>query len=131
MAVDSIGIVTGKVELLSAKFGIAPEAVRALLGDFLEALHEASFKGSPTEALTGVYFSLGPEAAWHFFGIVYESLAGVSSEFVSDERGMWIETAQRLDGRMKRFATICDRWSEEKSYEIEQARLDAEHGDAE
>lgn len=117
-------IVIGAVKNLSDKYRLPPATVRALLEEFVKAVHEASFKGTMTDALMGVYFSLGPEVAWHFWGLICRSLESDGSKFLSDKQSMWYETAVRLDSQMKRFAPILDQWSQEKAHEMEQAELD-------
>ncbi len=72
-----------------------------------------------------MYHSLGPEIAWHFWGLVYRCLEGSKGEFLSDTRDSWHETAVRLDSRMRRFSSILERWSEEKAYGLEQQQLEA------
>ncbi len=116
-------IIEDKVDELEAKYNIPEGSVRWLLGEFLEIIHETTFKGSTTDALLGLRFSLGPEAAWHFFGIIYESLRENGTEHISDKRSLWLETIRRLDGdnEMKEYgAGILDRWSTEMADELEQ-----------
>src|SRR5438105_1487565 len=98
-------IVTNKLQELSVKYGIRQEAINGLIGEFVEVVHESAFKGSPTDALLGVYYSLGEEIAWQFWGLVYRCLEGSKGDLLSDKRDMWHETAVRLDSRMSRFAT--------------------------
>lgn len=117
-------IVEKAVKGAAEKYRLPLATVHGLLGEFVKALHEAAFKGIGTDALQGVYFSLGPETAWHYSGLIYRCLEGSSGELLRDHRGMWYETAVRLDSEMKRFASILDRWSHEKAFELEQARLD-------
>lgn len=119
-------IVTNKLGALAEKFRLPPATISALVGEFVEGVHEATFKGSPTDALLGVYHSLGPEAAWHFWGLIYRCLEDGSSKFIGDVRNDWYETAVRLDSRMDRFAHILKRWAEEKAHGSEHQRLDAE-----
>lgn len=123
MAWHPHAILTDTVEQLSAKHNLPRQATTAILEDFLKAAHETTYKGSTTEALLGIYFSLGAEAAWHFWGMLHYHLEG-EGDGLSDARGMWYETAVRLDGRMSRFSGILDRWSQEKTYAVEQAELD-------
>jgi hypothetical protein len=121
-------IVEDKVGHLSAKYNIPPEMIRGILGEFLESLNEACFKGSELDSLKGIFFSLGPEAAWHHWSIIYRCLQGSENELLSDSRSMWHETALRMDSRMSRFASILERWSEEKGHELEQQELEAREG---
>lgn len=116
-------IITDKVAALEARYNFPEESVHVLFGELLEIIHEAIFKGSSTHALLGVRFSLGPEAAWHFFGIIYESLKGSDTQSISDKRSLWLETIRRLDGdnEMKKYgAEMLDRWSTEMTDELEQ-----------
>jgi hypothetical protein len=117
-------IVESAVKAAAEKYRLPPATVHAVLGEFIQAVHEASFKGDTTEALKGIYFTLGPEAAWHFWGLIYRSLDGRSGDELEGHRSMWYETALRLDSEMKRFASILDRWTYEKEFELNQARLD-------
>lgn len=115
-------IITDKVAALEAKYNLPDGSLRWLLGEFLEIIHETTFKGSTTDALIGLDDSLGPEAAWHFFGIIYESLRENGTEHISDNRSLWIETIRRLDSdnEMKDYgAGILDRWSTEMADDLE------------
>ncbi len=114
-------VVSNKVGELAEKYRLPPATVQALLGEFVQAAHESTFKGTPTDALLGVYHSLGPEAAWHFWGLIYSCMDGDT-----DHQALWYETAVRLDSQMKRFAHILKQWTEEKEHGLEQERLDAE-----
>jgi hypothetical protein len=120
MSWHSASIVMDKVHRLSGRYRLPSATIDGLLGEFLAALHETSFKGSDSDTLLGVYHSLGPEAAWHFWGLIYGSLEGGDGELLHDRRALWYETALRLDSRMKRFATIIKRWDEEKAFELQQ-----------
>jgi hypothetical protein len=115
-------IITDKVAALEAKFDFPGGSVRWLFGELLEIIHETTFKGSTTDALLGLRYSLGPEAAWHFFGIIYDSLRESDTELTSDQRSLWLETMRRLDfdNEMKDYGTrILDRWSAEMTDELE------------
>ena len=96
------------------------------MSEFLQAVHETTFKSHSTDALLGVCRSLGTEAAWHYWGTVYSSFNGPPNEPLCDARRDWLETARRLDSKMARFSCILDRWSKEKSHELEQERLERE-----
>lgn len=116
-------IIEDKVDELEARYNIQGGSVRWLLGELLETIHETTFKGSTTDALLGLRFSLGPEAAWHFFGIIYETLRENDTEHMSDQRSLWLETIRRMDAdnEMKDYgAGILDRWSTEMTDELEQ-----------
>ena len=123
MSFNPDSIVMDAVKNLSDKYRLPPATVRALLEEFVKAVHETAFKGTMTDALKGVYFSLGPEIAWHFWGLIFRSLEG-GGQYLEHERNMWYETAVRFDSQMKRFAPILDRWSQEKAHELEQDELD-------
>lgn len=117
-------IVEKAVKGAAEKYRLPPATVHGLLEEFIQAIHEAAFKGTHTDALQGVYFSLGPEAAWHYWGLIYRCLEGRSGESLEDRRSMWYESAVRLDSEMKRFASILQRWTQEKDFELNQAQLD-------
>lgn len=123
-------IVTTTLQELPGKYGIPQEAINGLIGEVIQAIHESAFKGTPTDALLGVYHSLGPEIAWQFWGLVYRCLEGSKGEFLSDKRDLWYETAVRLDSQLSRFSSILKRWSEEKAHELEQQRLEANDGES-
>lgn len=124
MAFHPSMIVESKVRQLSEKYDTSPEMIRGVLSDFIESLHETCFKGSVTDALKGMYFTMGPEIAWHFWGIIYRSFEGNGSDTLSDSRGSWLETALRMDSRMKRFSSVLDRWSEEHEFELKEHELE-------
>lgn len=116
-------IITDKLAALEARYNFPDGSIRWLLGEFLEIIHETTFKGSTTDALLGLDDALGPEAAWHFFGIIYESLRENDTKHMSDNRSLWLETIRRLDSdnEMKEYGEgILDRWSTEIADELEQ-----------
>lgn len=108
-------IIEERVLKLADEHQVPLGTVTSILAGFVKALHEVSHKSGSTEALLGVYFTLGDEAAWHFFGTVHCAYKGADNEALRDAQDMWNETAQRLDHRMARFTPILNQWEEERA----------------
>jgi hypothetical protein len=97
-------------ERIAKERNCSPELVRAIVTDCLEALHESDVKQGIGAALIGAWFELGPQAAYHFGGLLADA--------AQNDPGELIEHYQRLDSSMERFRTIIDRWK----YEAERER---------
>ncbi len=96
-------------ERVAKERNCTPELIRAIVSDCLSALHESTVKHGIGTALVGVYWELGPLAAWHFGGIL-----GRAAEH---DPGELIEHYQRLDCTMERFRGIEEQWEYELKHE--------------
>jgi hypothetical protein len=114
------------IQQMSSEYQIPDATLRAVVARFVAAVHESEFKQQEIGILQQIYFSLGSEAAWHFLGWAMQILDKEQSKYVADLQDSWTETAMRLDGRMKRFRHVLERWKEERDYDDEQRRLDRE-----
>ena len=94
---------------------INADLLRAVLREFLKALHETDFKSSYFSdeggCLPQVYFLLGPEAAFHLVGYMARQGKGHDADAVCTE-------LEYLDSRAKRFGTTTQRWQMEVDAEI-------------
>jgi hypothetical protein len=96
---------------------IPTPTLRAVLGRFLAAIHEAEFKcESGNDAFFQTYFALGDEAAWHLLGFVITILETTTETRVEDLKNILLEVAARQDSRMKRYRHVLERWKEEVEY---------------
>lgn len=101
---------------ISRERGISYEMLRAVLRDFLKALHETDFRSSYFHSKTGgymtqVYSALGAEATYHLVGFMTRDGKGHDADDVLTE-------LQYLDQRAYRFGTTVERWQAEVDTEL-------------
>jgi hypothetical protein len=73
----------------------------------LRHLHKCAFtdKMAMTAALLEVYFNFGPEACYHFGGILE------TARTRSDPDLPWAETLERFAPEVKSFSSVLSEWS--------------------
>ena len=92
----------GLVERISLERNCTPELIRAILSDFVGALHETSVKRGVGTVLYDGYWNLTEEGAWHLLGLLCEAS--------QSDRGELTEHYQRMAPELKRFRSILERW---------------------
>jgi hypothetical protein len=108
-------IVEAFIRVGSLQRGLHEMAVRSLLGDFLECLHESQFKsGYRTQdggVLNQVYWSLGEKSAYHFCELLSNGGQG-------HDAGTVRISLEYQDSHAKRFGTTVERWQMECDSEM-------------
>jgi hypothetical protein len=97
-----------------SSYSAAQGVFRAVLRDFLKALHETDFKSACFSDEAGcilqVYTALGPEAAYHLVEFISRQGKGHDPDD--------IRTELNYIGRANRFYTTVQRWQMEVDTEI-------------
>jgi len=99
----------------SLERGLDVTVLRAVFRDFVKCLHESQFKSGyrfeDGSVLNQIYRALGPEAAYHFCGLLAKGGRGHDADTVTTALAY-------QDPGAKRFATNEERWQFECDSEI-------------
>ena len=101
------------LELICKQRGFRPKDGCNLIARFIQALDEERIdaRGNVESAAVMLYWSLGPEAAYHLGGLY----AGDAHDMVATE------LVGYLDPRLKRFYKLVELWDMERAWDTEDA----------
>lgn len=96
------------IEAIAQEAGVLPSQVQVVATAVLRALHRTAITGERglTAAVMESRFCFGPEACYHFTGLLEHQRTE------SDPDLPWSETIMRFDPRLKVYRAILDRWQD-------------------
>lgn len=101
-----------RVDQISRERGVNPGVLKAVLLDFVRALHENQVKAWNQDhgLLQQVYWVIGDEAAYHLGGLLDRE----------GDDGLRVVELQYMDSSLKRFRSIVEMWEFERDQEIKE-----------
>jgi hypothetical protein len=94
------------IEAIAQEAAVSPAQVQQVATAVLRALHRTAVTNQEglTAAVMETRFCFGPEACYHFTGLLEHQRTE------SDPELPWSETIMRLDPRLRAYRAILDKW---------------------